>query len=71
MPDWAGYAARRRKVQIQAPKVPTGLDVVPAKERVKISASPHLSWPGALTMQGLPGSPMKPRIYQTGRFTVL
>jgi hypothetical protein len=24
-----------------------------------------------LTMQGLPGPPMKPRIYQTGRFTVL
>jgi hypothetical protein len=43
----------------------------PAMERVKKSASPHLSWPGALTMQGLPGPPMKPRINQTGRFTVL
>jgi hypothetical protein len=44
---------------------------IPAFERVKKSASPHLSWPGALTMQGLPGSPMKPRINQSGRFTVL
>jgi hypothetical protein len=45
--------------------------VIPAIERVRKSASPHLSWPGALTMQGLPGPPMKPRINQTGRFTVL